>query len=244
MTRFLHRTIAVLSVILCILLLVAIFAVPKKTPSTPPALNNPSDSTGGTNPTASSAPPTQAPIVKQSTATIGATGDIILHDNVILSGYDKATDTYDFSYIFQYIKDYVRSLDYAVGNFECTMAGKDNGYPYKGFPTFNAPEAIAVALRDAGMDMLLTANNHSYDTRTVGLMNTQKVIQELGMDHLGTQLKPEDKTYMVKEINGIKIGMTCYTYDTSDATPGKRNKMRQHNLHQRRKNRGTCIWRG
>ncbi len=224
MTRLLHRTIAVLSAILVILILVAIFAVPKKTPDTPPALNNPTDSTGSAGNSVSSqatTPSTQAPITKLATATIGSTGDIILHDNVILSGYDKKTDTYDFSYIFKHMKDYVKSLDYAVGNFECTMAGKDNGYPYKGFPTFNAPEAIAVALRDIGMDMLLTANNHSYDTRTVGLLNTQKVIQDLGMDHLGTQLEPEAKTYTVKEINGIKVGMTCYTYDTSDATPGK-----------------------
>ena len=39
--------------------------------------------------------PTEPPIVKTSTATLGATGDILFHDLVIQSGYVSETDSFD-----------------------------------------------------------------------------------------------------------------------------------------------------
>ena len=161
-----------------------------------------------------SMPETEPPVKKVSTATIGSTGDILLHDKVIKSGYDSATDTYNYEEIFSYFSEFVSKMDYAVGNLEVTLCSDDNGYPYKGYPCFNAPDAIVDAVKAAGFDMLLTANNHSYDTGTKGFMRTQEVIKERELDYIGTRYNKEDKNYIVKEINGIKIGMICYTYNT------------------------------
>ena len=79
------------------------------------------------------------------------------------------------------------------------------------------PEALKVA----GFDMLLTANNHSYDTRNKGFMRTQQVVSDLGFDHIGTRPDLETPNYLVKEINGIKIGMINYTYTTKLDDDGK-----------------------
>lgn len=164
--------------------------------------------------------PTEPPVVKESTATIGATGDILLHDLVIKSGYDEATGTYNYDEIFTYFSQYVSQVDYAVANLEVTLCGNDNGYDYKGYPCFNSPDAIVDALKTAGFDMLLTANNHTYDTRNKGLIRTQEVIDDRGLNRIGTRLTADAKNYTVADVNGIKIGMINYTYNTSQDSDG------------------------
>ena len=156
----------------------------------------------------------QPPITKVGTATIGSTGDILLHDKVIRSGYDPATGTYSYDSIFSVFSRFVSQMDYAVANLEVTLCGTDNGYSYAGYPQFNSPDAIVDALKSAGFDMLLTANNHSYDTGYKGFIRTQQIIADRGLAHIGTRPDAADKNYVVQEINGIKIGMICYTYNT------------------------------
>ncbi len=165
-------------------------------------------------------PPTTPPVVKQSTATIGATGDLLLHDRVIKSGYDLATGTYNYDGIFEFFSAYTSKVDYAVANLEVTLCGEDNGYKYSGYPCFNAPDAIVDAAKKAGFDMLLTANNHSFDTGTKGFFRTQEIVKDRALDYIGTRYNEEDKNYIVKEINGIKIGMLCYTYNTGVDSKG------------------------
>ena len=44
------------------------------------------------------------------------------------------------------------------------------------------------ATKNAGFDMLLTANNHSYDTTLVGYKRTLEVVRATGQQTLGTYL--------------------------------------------------------
>ena len=168
----------------------------------------------------STEPPTEEPTAPTivSTATISATGDVLMHMPVVNSG--KTSSGYDFTGIFQYLDTYVEQADYAVANLETTLAGTDNGYSYSGYPCFNCPDAIADALKTAGFDMLLTANNHCYDTRTTGVTRTLEVVSGLGLDTLGTQA-PDRAKNLVREINGISVGMLCYSYATQDDYPDR-----------------------
>ena len=168
-------------------------------------------------------PPTEAPTAPTlvSTATISATGDVLMHMPIVNSTYNSSTGKYDFTGIFQYLDDYAAEADYAVANLETTLAGTDNGYKYSGYPCFNCPDEIAQALKDAGFDMLLTANNHCYDTRTVGLTRTLKIASGLGFDTLGTHATADAPKYLVKDINGIQVGMLCYSYATPDDYPDR-----------------------
>ena len=95
-----------------------------------------------------------------STATIAATGDILMHMPVVNTGL-QTDGSYDFSSIFRYLEPYSSGVDYAIANLETTLCGTENGYPYHGYPNFNCPDEIAYGAADAGFDMLLTANNHS-----------------------------------------------------------------------------------
>lgn len=172
-----------------------------------------------TEPTETQVPATE-PVGKVSTATIGATGDLLLHDRVIESGYDAETGEYHYEDIFQWFSLYVSQMDYAAANLEVTLAGNENGRKYSGYPSFNAPDAIVDAAKAAGFDMLLTANNHTYDTGYEGFVRTQQVIQDRELDYIGTREHVEDKNYLVQEINGIRVGMICYTYCTAMDSKG------------------------
>ena len=165
-------------------------------------------------------PPTEAPTAPTivSTATISATGDVLMHMPLVTSG--KVSGGYDFTGMFQYLDNYAAQADYAVANLETTLAGANNGYSYSGYPCFNCPDEIAEALKEAGFDLLLTANNHCYDTRTVGVTRTLEVVQGLGLETLGTQMADGAKN-LVREINGIPVGMLCYSYATKDDYPDR-----------------------
>ena len=166
-------------------------------------------------------PPTEAPTTPTivSTAKISATGDVLMHMPVVNT--TKVSGGYDFTPIFQYLDDYAAAADYAVANLETTLAGLDNGYAYSGYPCFNCPDEIAFDLQEAGFDMILTANNHCYDTRTVGLKRTVQTVRALGLETLGTHASADDTKYTVQDINGIKVGMLCYSYATGDDYPDR-----------------------
>lgn len=147
-------------------------------------------------------------------ATVAAQGDLLMHATFFQTKYNPVCNlgdgSYDFSSLFRYISRYVSEADYAAANLETTLGGDD--FPYQGNPTFNCPDPILDAVSDAGYDLLLTANNHSYDTLMTGINRTLEQIRGKGLDTLGTRLSEEEPRYSVVDVNGIRIGMVCYTY--------------------------------
>lgn len=157
--------------------------------------------------------PTEPPVpTVEATVTIGSAGDVLIHIPVYQNA-KKSDGTYDFSHLFTYSESEIEACDYFVANFETTLGGT-NGRNYSGFPRFNSPDAIVDALKGAGVDCLLTANNHSYDTNGPGVKRTLDIIDKAKLDHTGTRKSEDEKQYLVKNISGIKFGMVCYTYET------------------------------
>ena len=164
-------------------------------------------------PTEATVPETTVPKEPEhvvSTATILSIGDLLMHGQLITDA-QQADGSYDFSYIFPYITPYVTAADYAAANLEVTLAGPSR--PYQGYPMFNSPDAIVDAAKNAGFDMLLTANNHMYDSGEDGFLRTVRTIREKGLTALGTREEAEEPAYTMQDINGIKVGMVCYTYE-------------------------------
>ncbi len=172
------------------------------------AVNLPTEATQA--PTETTAPPTTQPQMETvvATATISSQGDLLMHKPVFDSCARE--NGYDFSTIFRYLTDTLANYDYSLANLETTFGG-DN-YKYQGNPEFNCPDPLAQAVLDAGYEMLLTANNHTADTRADGITRTLEVVRGVGLETLGTQLNDEEPKHAVVDINGIKVGMVCYTY--------------------------------
>lgn len=145
-------------------------------------------------------------------------GDAMQHQSQLDSAH-RGAGKYDYSECFKAIAPYVRSADYAVVNLECPLGGK----PYSGYPMFCAPDEYAAALRDAGFDLALTANNHTLDRRDKGLRRTLSVLDSLGIRHTGTFSPAEsrkDSVPLMIDIRGFRIAFLNYTYGTNGIRPG------------------------
>ena len=162
--------------------------------------------------------PQSKPEQKKITATVLNTGDILIHDNV-LWGAEQSDGSYNFSKLFKEAKSYIKAADYAVANLEVTLGGEAAG-KYRGYPGFNSPDSLLDYVKADGFDMLLTANNHCLDTGLSGMKRTVQQLKSKGLDFLGTKETGSDPTYVVKNINGIKIGMVAYTYGTNSSASG------------------------
>lgn len=151
--------------------------------------------------------PEQEPI----TASILSAGDIIMHDPFLTSNYYLKDDgTYDYNSIFTYIKDDYETADFMVVNLESTISDGN----YKGYPRFRAPAAIATALAQNHTDMCLLANNHIYDNYDTGFNLTIQAVEANSMLYMGVRKTTTEKTYLIKDINGIKVGFFNYVFDT------------------------------
>lgn len=147
-------------------------------------------------------------------------GDAMQHQGQLDAALEAGKGKYyDYSDCFRYIAPEITEADYAVCNLEVPLGG---GSDYSGFPCFSAPDSYAKALKDAGFDMFLTANNHCLDRRDKGARRTLEALDSLGVDHTGTfhdAADRENKVPFIKDINGIKVGFLNYTYGTNGIEP-------------------------
>jgi len=164
---------------------------------------------------AAEAAPETGTVAQTGRATILVAGDIMPHLPVVRSG--KTNDGYSFTYIFDHVEADISGADYAVANLETTLSGTAGGREYKGYPDFNTPDAMATSTYAAGFDMLLTGNNRCYDYGTSGMLRTLETIRAAGLDSLGTKLAVEEAGYVVKDLNGVKVGMINYTFADIEA---------------------------
>ncbi len=207
--------IPVLSAVLLLLLAVLLIQPDILPRPTEPALNTiPATREPAVLGTEPSAIPVLPANRKIATATISSTGDILMHQRVIDSGLDASGNGYNYDNIFTYFSKYVQAADLAVANMEGTLCGNEDGRKYTGYPRFNVPDTIVDATKTAGFDVLLTANNHSYDTKSPGFRRTPAVIAEKGLLPLGSVTNADTPNYAVRDIIGIKVGMVCYTYES------------------------------
>lgn len=141
-------------------------------------------------------------------------GDIMGHEPQIKSAYDKETDTYNYDPVFAQVLPIIKENDFGIGNLEVTLAGK----PYTGYPTFSSPDALAVSCKKSGINVLVTANNHSCDSGKKGIIRTLDVLDSLQIYRTGTfrdEKERQERNLLILEKNNIRIGLLNYTYGTN-----------------------------
>lgn len=156
----------------------------------------------------------QEEIKPDVTFSLTAIGDIMCHNTQYWDAYQKETDTYDFSYVFENVKDYIAAGDVSIANIETSFAGKERGY--SNYPVFNSPDELARDVKKAGLDIITTAGNHCLDMGYSGLSRTIDVLKNNGIEQLGTYKSQEERdTIFIKEVKGVKIAFIDYTYGTN-----------------------------
>ena len=155
-----------------------------------------------------------AKLPKSVSASIVAIGDTLCHSQNFKDAYDNETGIYDFSPMFKYVSKYFEDATVAVGNLEATLAGPSRGY--SGYPTFNTPEHLAIDLKELGLDVMTTANNHTLDLGFSGLQSTLTYLDEAGLKHTGSARTQEEQDVMLfQDLNGIKTAFLAFTYGTN-----------------------------
>lgn len=139
-------------------------------------------------------------------------GDLMQHQGQIDAA--RTASGYDYTTCFKFVKEEISKADVAIGNLEVTLGGK----PYKGYPQFSAPDEYLSAIKDAGFDILLTANNHCLDRRKVGLERTISMLDSLHIPHAGTYINQNARELrypLLIELKGFRIVILNYTYGTN-----------------------------
>ena len=146
-------------------------------------------------------------------------GDIMIEPPV-LKAAKRGKGKYDFSGVFAPSKALLSESDYVVGNLETPLAGKAAGYT-KTHLCFNAPDEYADALIDAGVDLVSTANNHTFDRGYEGMERTIRILDEKGLAHTGSFLHTEERPEAYYfERDGVKYAVIAYTYGTNFSESG------------------------
>jgi poly-gamma-glutamate synthesis protein (capsule biosynthesis protein) len=151
------------------------------------------------------------PIVKS--AKLVAIGDILLHQPVYK---DAATPegTYDFSPMFTQVKPLLESADIAVANQETMIGGKELGL--SSYPLFNSPFEIGDALKDAGIDIVTLANNHTMDKGEQAIQNALSYWSQIQMPYTGAFQSFEDREEIrMLTKNDITFSFLAYSYGTN-----------------------------
>jgi len=149
-----------------------------------------------------------------------AAGDAMCHSPQYTHAKNTSGDGYDFSGCYQYLTDILAKGDLNIVNLETTLAGA----PYSGYPQFCAPDEFALALKDAGFNFFLLANNHIADKGTKGTVSTIEKLQNWQISSAGAYLNEQDRQDRcpaIVEIKGTKIALLNYTYETNGLTVNK-----------------------
>ena len=153
----------------------------------------------------------------QQRVTLLFAGDLMQHKAQIDAARTDS-GTYDYTPCFARVKRQIEAADLAIGNLEVTLGGR----PYTGYPAFSAPDEYLTAIRDAGFDVLLTANNHCLDRGSPGLVRTLNKLDSLHIPSLGTYRDSLDRAHrhpLLFTLKGIRIALLNYTYGTNGLRP-------------------------
>lgn len=134
-------------------------------------------------------------------------GDIMAHDN--LQEFALATPE-GYSALFNTTKDIFLSDDITFANLEVPIRDDKD---ISGYPLFNAKSGLVKAVKEAGIDILSLANNHSIDQSYEGISSTIDAVEKEGLIYAGTGKNPADaKKVKIFLKNGITFGFIAATF--------------------------------
>lgn len=122
--------------------------------------------------------------------------------------------TYSYSHWFHHISKEIKSNDIAVANLETPIYREG----FSGYPSFCAPDSFLHAIRNAGFNVILFANNHCFDRGKRGAMYTLDLLDSLKIAHCGVyrNIQEREERYpLIIESKGIRIAILNYTYGTN-----------------------------
>ena len=165
-------------------------------------------------------------VFKPTSAKLVAEGDNLMHRSCTLSA-KNADGTYDFTKHFANMADIFKAADLAVISQDTVLGGIELGATSTETGIFNTAVELADGMADAGINVVLAANNHIMDEGSAGLNTMMSYFSTKypNITLLGVNNSREAKDEPVYvETNNIKIAMINYSYGSNqtadlDASP-------------------------
>lgn len=145
--------------------------------------------------------------------SIAAIGDMLIHSQVY---EDAKTETgYDFTPMLKEVKPYLEDATITIANQETMIGGEAIGL--SSYPTFNSPFEVGDALKDAGVDVVTLANNHTLDKGEKAIQRAIEHWEKIDLMYTGAYKNEEDqsKLRILETAEGIDVAFLAYTYGTN-----------------------------
>ncbi|MCB9592921.1 MAG: CapA family protein [Sandaracinaceae bacterium] len=138
---------------------------------------------------------------------LGASGDVLFHTRVV----DSALANGGFAHTFSGLRPIVSEEEIAFANLETPLSTAHA--PMRGDPPrLGAPPEAATAMHGAGIDVLSLANNHAWDQRVEGLVDTIAALDAAHIAHVGVGPSEDDAAGpIVVERGGVRVAFVAFT---------------------------------
>ena len=155
--------------------------------------------------------PTPVPF-EEYDISLMALGDNLIHMGIVNTGKQE-DGTYDYSFLFQNISDYLDASDIRIINQETILGGNELGF--SGYPYFNSPTQVGDAIANAGFNVVLHATNHAADQGINGIRNCSGFWETNYPDVLMAGISEDntpDTSSSLLQIGDISFAILNYTY--------------------------------
>lgn len=148
-------------------------------------------------------------------------GDIMCEYPYLIAAASK-NRSYDFSKTFNLLKKMLAESDFVIGNLETPITDKKKNLTRKKDQySFNTPIQFAKSIKEAGVDLVLTANNHCYDRGYAGLLKTIDCLDKISLSHTGTFINEYESRFFSTCLKKQKIAIFSLTESTNCAITRK-----------------------
>lgn len=158
--------------------------------------------------------------------TIGAVGDILLHgplqrqsyshDAGFVSLWSEILELMQGPHIMYANLEGPAAYGVRAGGYEAKDPGKRfDKRVYGSYPLFNYHPSLITDLKDSGVDIVSTANNHSMDRGSLGVRRTIEALEKENLAYTGTRDETADSFHVITENNGIRLAWISCTYSTN-----------------------------
>lgn len=143
-------------------------------------------------------------------------GDLLCEEP-FLHAAKKEDGSYDFHDAFTGMKAICAASDYVIGNLETPFVGSKQRLTHEMY-RFNSPDSFVDAVKDMGVSMVLTANNHCLDCGPEGIDFTLDLLDQKGLPHTGTYRDQRDTVFFT-EVKGCRVAVISCTAGTNGRKP-------------------------
>lgn len=147
-------------------------------------------------------------VLRDSQFSFIGVGDHLIYPSV----YSKQEKPYNFDSIYENTNVYTQKADLAYVNAASLTLGE--AYNMQDYSLFNGPAELMSSLDKAGFDWVSLSSEHVLDYGAKGLQDQLKLMNDnfTNMSVTGAH-QQKDEALMVREVNGIRVGLASYTYD-------------------------------